>query len=39
MVENCQGLWEDLQRGSGVYVVLYSGGKPHEIFFAGYSYD
>ena len=39
MVENCQDLWEDLQRGSGVYVVLYSGGKPHEIFFAGYSYD
>ena len=26
-------------RGQGVYLILYSAGQPHEILFAGYSYD
>jgi hypothetical protein len=31
--------FEELERGTGVYVVLYEGDKPTEICFAGYSYD
>ena len=31
--------FEDLERGTGVYVILYDKGKPSEICFAGYSYD
>ena len=30
---------EDVERGTGVYVVVYDRGKPSEICFAGYSYD
>src|SRR5262245_28952028 len=31
--------WERLMRGTAVYVILYSNGQPHEIFFAGISFD
>jgi hypothetical protein len=31
--------WERLMRGTAVYVVLYADGHPHEIFFAGMSFD
>jgi hypothetical protein len=31
--------FEDLERGTGVFVVLYQGDKPTELCFAGYSYD
>ena len=27
------------ERGQGVYVILHRDGEPHEILFAGYSYD
>ena len=30
---------EEIERGTGVYVVLYKDDKPSEICFAGYSYD
>src|SRR5689334_5436452 len=39
MVANNDDLWEDLERGQGVYIVLYKDDQPDEIFFAGYSYD
>lgn len=39
VVERSDELWEDLERGQGIYVVLYKGEQPDEIFFAGYSYD
>jgi hypothetical protein len=39
MVEQSDGLFEDIERGHGVYVVLYRDGAPDELFFAGYSYD
>ncbi len=29
----------DIERGHGVYVVLYEGHKPTEIVFIGYSFD
>ena len=39
MVEENDDLFEMLERGQGVYIVVYEGGQPSEIFFAGYSYD
>ena len=30
---------EYLERGEGVYVVVYCDGRPDEIYFAGLSYD
>lgn len=31
--------WEDIERGHARYAVVYSGGKPSEIYFAGCSFD
>lgn len=39
MVESSDELFDALERGQGVYVVVYEGGRPSEIFFAGYSFD
>ena len=39
MVAGSDELFEALERGQGVYVVVYDGGQPSEIFFAGYSFD
>ena len=39
MVEGSDELFELLERGQGVYVIVYSDDQPSEIFFAGYSFD
>ena len=39
MVESSGGLYDDIGRGQGVYVVVYEDGEPNEYFFAGYSFD
>jgi hypothetical protein len=39
VVESCDALWHRLERGTAIYVVLYSNSEPHEIFFAGISFD
>ena len=39
MVEPDCEFSEDLERGQGVYIVLYRGDTPTEILFAGYSFD
>ena len=39
MVEANDELWEDLERGQGIYIILYKDDQPDEIFFAGYSFD
>jgi hypothetical protein len=39
VVEEARGLLDDVERGTGVYVVLYDGATPTEICFAGYSFD
>jgi hypothetical protein len=39
MAETDMEFSEDMERGQGVYVVLYKDGKPTEILFAGYSFD
>ena len=28
-----------LERGEGIYIVVYAGDEPSELFFAGYSFD
>ena len=38
-IEGSDELFERLERGQGVYIVAYEGGRPSEIFFAGYSFD
>ena len=32
-------LFEALERGQGVYIVVHKDDQPSEIFFAGYSFD
>ncbi len=39
MVEEARDFLHDVERGTGVYIVLYDGATPTEICFAGYSYD
>ena len=40
MVDEADELFEALnERGQGVYVIVYEGERPSEIFFAGYSFD
>src|SRR5262249_23676184 len=39
MIEQNMDFMEDVERGQGVYVVAYRNGKPHELFFGGYSFD
>lgn len=38
-VEHCDELFDQIERGQGVYVVVYENDAPSQIFFAGYSYD
>ena len=39
MVEECEALWEELERGQARYVVAYEGGVPSNLVFVGYSFD
>jgi hypothetical protein len=39
MVMNQLDLFEGIERGQGVYTVIYREGIPQEIMFAGYSFD
>ena len=39
MVEENRKFYEWLDRGVGLYIVIYADGKPTEICFAGYSFD
>jgi hypothetical protein len=39
MVKANYDLFEEIDRGLGVYVVVYEGDTPSELFFAGYSFD
>jgi len=38
-VENSDAMWDRIERGSAIYVVLFDKDKPSELFFAGYSFD
>jgi hypothetical protein len=39
MIQGNQGFYEWIDRGLGVYIVVYQDGTPSELFFAGYSFD
>ena len=39
MVEQCDELWEELERGMARYVVTYEEGTPTHMVFIGYSFD
>lgn len=39
MVEECEPLWEDLERGQARVVIAYEGGAPAHLVFIGYSFD
>jgi hypothetical protein len=39
LVETNKRMWDRIERGSAIYLVIFDDGKPHEIFFAGYSFD
>ncbi len=39
MVEQKMDFLEDVERGQGVYIILYQDDQPREILFAGYSFD
>lgn len=38
-VEENMDFLEDIERGQGIYFILYENDRPSEILFAGYSYD
>ncbi len=39
LVETNTRMWDRIERGSAIYLIILDDGKPHEIFFAGYSFD
>jgi hypothetical protein len=39
MVEQKMDFLDDVERGQGVFLVLYRDGQPDELCFAGYSFD
>jgi hypothetical protein len=39
MIEECEDLWQDLERGRARYVTAYEGGTPVSLVFIGYSFD
>ena len=39
MIVNNLDFFEDIERGQGVYIIVFKGGKPAEYFFGGYSFD
>jgi len=38
-VEDNDDLFDQIERGQGIYVIIYEDDAPSQIFFAGYSYD
>lgn len=38
-VEAMMDFYEMLDRGQGIFLITYKAGAPHEILFAGYSFD
>jgi hypothetical protein len=39
MIETSDDLFENIERGQGVYITVFKEGRPNELFFAGYSCD
>lgn len=39
MIEDNEELYEELERGQGIYIIAYKDAQPSKILFAGYSFD
>jgi hypothetical protein len=39
MIEGGSELFESVERGQGVYIVIYKNNRPDELYFLGYSFD
>ena len=39
MIQKNRDFLDDVERGQGVYIVIYKDDHPDELFFAGYSFD
>ncbi len=39
MIAESDDLYGEIERGQGIYIIVFEGGRPSEICFAGYSYD
>jgi hypothetical protein len=39
LIEQNMDFFAEIERGQGIYIVVYEKGEPSEIFFAGYSFD
>lgn len=40
MIEaNMVDVYDNIDRGQGIYIIVHKDGKPAEIFFGGYSFD
>ncbi len=39
IIESNSGFYDAIGRGESIYIIAYEDDKPHEIYFAGYSYD
>lgn len=39
MLEANMDFFEDVDRGCSIYIVVHRDGRPHELLFAGYSFD
>jgi hypothetical protein len=39
MILENMGFFEHIDRGQGIYIIVYKDDAPNEIFFAGYSFD
>ncbi len=38
-IEATRDFYEDIERGQGIYVIVYKDHQPSELYFAGYSFD
>ncbi len=38
-IEANEAIFDQIERGQGMYVVVYENDEPSQVYFAGYSYD
>jgi hypothetical protein len=39
MIETTDAMWDRIDRGAAISVILFDSDKPSEILFAGYAFD
>lgn len=38
-IEANEAIFDQIERGQGIYIVVYENNEPSQVYFAGYSYD